>query len=335
MNARVVVTRGGVVESVHRVSVAVVDAGGRTVAQAGDPELLTFYRSAAKPLQALPLVEDGVVERFGMTASELAVCCASHSGEAGHVEAVSSILRKLGLGEGALACGPHPPLHEAAAEALAQTGQTPRPIHNNCSGKHAGMLALAMFHGWPVSGYQEAAHPVQRRMRAEIARWSGMSESELSGAVDGCGVVTFPVPLHRMALSFARFAAAAARGQPPARVVAAMLSHPYHVAGTGRMCTALMEAAGGRVFVKVGAEGVYCAGVPDEGLGIALKVEDGAKRASEPAFLRALAGLGLLDGDALDVLACFAEPEITNTREEAVGRVQVELELERARGRRA
>ncbi|MBI4541319.1 MAG: asparaginase [Gemmatimonadetes bacterium] len=180
MTARVVVSRGATVESVHRVHVVVADAAGRIVAQAGDPQRVTFYRSAAKPLQMLPLVEDGVVARFGLTAEELAVCCASHGGEPAHVAAVSSVLAKLGLGAGALACGAQAPLHEASALALAARGEEPQPIHNNCSGKHAGMLALALAHGWPTSGYHQAGHPVQRRMRAEIARWSGVPGSELA-----------------------------------------------------------------------------------------------------------------------------------------------------------
>lgn len=328
MSARVSVIRGGVVESVHRVSVAVADAEGRLVARAGDPTLVTFYRSAAKPIQALPLVEDSVVERFGITAEELAVCCASHSGERAHVEVVVSLLRKVGMPEDALECGPHAPFHEESAAALVRSGGEPRAIHNNCSGKHAGMLALAAAHGWPAAGYHRAEHPVQRRMRAEISRWSGVPESELGNAVDGCGVPTFAVPLHRMATSFARFAAAAARGEPAARVVAAMTGYPYFVAGTGRLCTALMECAGDRLFVKLGAEGVYCAGVPGRGLGVALKVEDGANRANEPALVRVLARLGLLDGGDLERLAKFAEPELGNTRGEVVGEVRAEFELE-------
>lgn len=328
MNARVSLVRGGVVESVHRVSVAVADADGRLVARVGAPTLVTLYRSAAKPMQALPLVEDGVVERFGITGAELAVCCASHSGERAHVEAVASLLGKLGLLEDALECGPHPPFHEESAAALVRGGGEPRAIHNNCSGKHAGMLALAVAHGWPAAGYHRAEHPVQQRMRAEISRWSGVPESELGNAVDGCGVPTFVASLRDMAASYARFAAAAARGEPASRIVAAMTAHPYFVAGTGRLCTVLMERAGARVFAKLGAEGVYCAGVPDRGLGVAVKVEDGANRASEPALVRVLAELGVLDAGDLEGLAAFAEPQLRNTRGEVVGEVRVEVELE-------
>ena len=219
-------------------------------------------------------------------------------------------------------------MSEVAADALVRAGESPGSIHNNCSGKHAGMLALAVHHGWPTAGYLAYEHPVQRRMHAEMARWSGMAEEEISTGVDGCGVVSFRAPLSRLAVSFARFAAAASRGEPAGRVVDAMTAHPFMVAGSDRLCTAVMEVGGGRIFTKTGAEGVYAVGVVEQGVGVAIKVEDGAKRASTVALVGVLEALGLLGADELDSLAGFAKPHIRNTLGTVVGNLRAEIELE-------
>lgn len=328
--SRVDVLRGGVVESAHVVRVAVARADGSVRARSGDVEAPVFARSCIKPFQALPLVEDGVVEALGLTGEELALCCASHNAEPRHVTAAASILSKAGVSARALACGPHPPTGDAAARALAEAGQEPGRIHNNCSGKHAGMLALCVHNGWPTEGYHLPAHPVQRRVAATLAAWSGVEEHAMATATDGCGVVTFGLPLRGLATAFARLGASAWEegGSAAGRVVGAMTDHPFYVAGTGRMCTELMEVAGGRVFAKTGAEGVYGAGVPEAGLGIALKVEDGAKRASEPALLAVLGALGVLSERALERLGRWAAPALTNTRDEVVGSIRAILELE-------
>lgn len=321
------VLRGEVVEARHAVHAVVADADGRVVAWVGDPETGAFYRSAAKPLQALPLIEDGVVERFGLTGAELALCCASHEGEPAHVAGARAILAKAGLDESALRCGPHLPFSEEEARTVLRNGGEALPIHNNCSGKHAGMLALAVAHGWDPEGYHAAGHPVQRRMLREIARWSGIEETEVGTAVDGCGVLCFSVPLKDMAASFARFAAAAERGAAPARIVSAMTANPFMVGGTGRACTAVMERTGASAFVKLGAEGVYGAGVPARGLGIAIKVADGARRAAEVALIRVLHRTGVLDSDDLDALSRWAEPKVRNTRHEVVGAIRPAFDL--------
>lgn len=323
------VVRGGIVESRHVVHVAVCRADGRRVASHGDPGLEVFYRSAAKPFQALPLVEEGVVERFGLTRSELAACCASHEGEPPHLAAAASILAKAGLDEGALRCGPDGPFSRSEAQALARRGEAPRPIHNNCSAKHAGMLALAVAMGWDPEGYHLASHPVQRRMLREVARWSRIPEGDVGVAVDGCGVSCFAVPLDAMAVSFARFAAEAAAGGAPARVVEAMVGEPFMVGGTGRACTQVMERTGPRAFVKLGAEGVYGGGLPDQGLGFAIKVADGGRRAVEVALVEVLHALGALDAHDLDALARWRRPEVRNTRGEVVGEVRAAIGLGR------
>jgi L-asparaginase II len=239
------------------------------------------------------------------------------------------MLRKIGAGVEALACGPHAPFHEVSAEALRSQGIEPSRLHNNCSGKHAGMLALARHHGWPLADYHEAEHPVQQRMLAEIAEWSGVSKDTIALGVDGCGVVTFGVPLSGLARMFASLATASRRNVgAPARVIDAMLRNPGLVAGTKRMCTALMEVSGGRIFAKVGAEGVYCAGIPGAELGVALKVQDGSLRAAEPALLAVLHQLGVLSAPEMEELRRWSSPEIRNTRKERVGHIETRVDLQ-------
>lgn len=325
---QVEVTRGGVVESVHQVDVAVMK-GEAWVAGAGSPDRVLFARSAVKPFQALPLVDDGVMDRFGLGPEHLALACASHSGEPRHVEVARSILDAIGLPESVLACGPHLPFDDSAAARLRAEGRDPGRIHNNCSGKHAGMLALAVAHGWPAEGYQSAEHPVQQRMLDEIERWTGVDRSAIATGVDGCGVVTFAVPLRGLARAFARLVAAADAGEPgPKAVVGAMAAHPQLVAGTDRLGTRLAEVTGGRVLAKVGAEGVYGAATVDGGLGIALKARDGAKRAGEVALLGVLGELGVLEPDELGALDRWARPEVRNTRDELVGGLRAVVTME-------
>lgn len=331
--AVVEVRRGDIVESVHHLHIAVVDGAGRLRAHAGDPQLVAFARSAIKPMQTVPVIEDGAADQFGFTDAEIALCCASHSGEARHVSGVRSMLRKVGAAEEALACGAHEPMGKQAALELAARNEPPTRVHNNCSGKHTGMLGLARINNWPLAGYHELDHPVQQRMQRELARWTQMPEDEFGTAVDGCGVITYALPIEGMARAFAAFASAARRGDgAPARVVQAMVRNPEYVAGTDRLCTALMRVAHGRIFAKVGAEGVYCAGVPGAELGIALKVEDGATRAAEPALIATLQALAVLSDDEVAELASFAEPDITNTREERVGTLRARVRLEAHHG---
>jgi L-asparaginase II len=303
--------RGSTVESRHRVHVAVVDADGRLVARAGDPDLVTFWRSAAKPFQALPLVVDGAADRFGLSSEELAVICASHSSEPAQVELVRELLRKAGCSERDLMCGPHTPLSEAVAKDYQTRGVRLTAVYSNCSGKHAGMLALARHHGWPVEFYTRPEHPVQQRCLAEVSRWTDVPAGELGTAEDGCGVVCFALPLRNMAVAYARLgrgergevhdgsqrSTASHRGEPLpsplSRIREAMLRHPDLIAGSGRPCTEMMRAHPGRVITKVGAEGVYSAALLPEGLGVALKVEDGNGPAAALAIAVVLGELGV------------------------------------------
>jgi L-asparaginase II len=324
-------TRGDRVESLHRVSVAVVNADGALLAQAGDPDLLTFWRSAAKPFQALPLVEDGGYARLGLTERELALACASHSSEPDHVALAGDMLARIGQTESALACGPHPPLSSSIAERVVRDGTVMSPRWSNCSGKHTGMLAQAVHHGWPVEGYNEAEHPLQQRILDEIVRWSGVPRDRIELGVDGCNTVCFGLPLSGMARAYARLAASE---EPGARTVReAMMHHPWLVAGTGRPCTELMEAYGGRLLAKLGAEGVYCAAFVPSGIGIALKVEDGDMKSLPVALLAVLRQVlerGLVPGIGSAVpehVERHAGVELRNTRDRVTGVIRPAGEL--------
>lgn len=304
-------------ESVHRVSVAVVDRDGRLIAESGDPDLVTFWRSAAKPFQAMPLVMDGVADRFGLTPRELALCCASHSSEPEHLSTTDSILTKLGLPESALACGPHTPLSPVVAEDIARRGIKPTPRWSNCSGKHAGMLALALHHDWPTEGYNTLGHPVQERILTEVMRWTRMIRDDVFCAVDGCNTVCFGLPLRAMAAAYAGFATASEPGV--ARLREAMTGNPDMVGGRARPCTDLMAAFGNGLIAKIGAEGVYSAALTQHGLGITLKAEDGDMRSAPIALVAVLALLlnRLGDGSgsvALESSGHHARLSIRNTR---------------------
>lgn len=316
------VARGPVVESRHRVHGVVADRSGTTL-RWGDPDLRIWLRSAAKPFQALPLIEDGAADHFGLSEKEIALCCGSHNSEAAHIEVVRSILHKAGVAERLLGCGPHPPLLAARRAALADSGTRRTSVMSNCSGKHAGMLALAAFHGWPLSSYMHPDHPVQRRMRGEIARWTGVDPARMPSEADGCGVPTFAITLRDLARGSARLAAASSSPGPARRVLSAMMRNPFMVAGSERLCTRLMEEEDGRVFAKVGAEAIYMAGDLKSGTGLAVKVEDGAWRAAPPALLAALDRAGVLAPGTMDALADFAEPVMKNTLGDVVGRMRI------------
>jgi L-asparaginase II len=304
--------RGAVVESRHEVHVAVVDSAGKLVASAGDPDYNTFWRSAAKPFQAQPLVEDGVVERFGLKREDLALACASHSSEPGQVALVREFLQRIGCTERDLMCGPHRPLSDAVAKDYETRGMRLTAVYSNCSGKHTGMLALAKHHGWPTEFYARIEHPVQQRCLKAVAEYTDLARADIGIAVDGCGVACFALPLRNMALAYARLT------PHSARIVEAMLHHPELIAGTGRPCTEMMRGHPGRVVTKVGAEGVYSALLVREGLGVALKVVDGHSLASALAIAAVLSELGLRPQPS----SLIRKP-ITNSRGETVGEMRV------------
>ena len=319
----IVVTRGGHIESTHRVHAAVVDEKGTLIGAARDPQLETFWRSGAKPFQVLPLLESGDFDRAAWGADELALACASHGGEPEHVALAHRMLRSVGLEEGDLACGPHEPLSVRGAKLARESRTRLTRLHNNCSGKHAAMLARAKKAGWPTQGYERDGHPVQQSVLESISKWTGVAADNITTAVDGCGAAVFALSLEAMARAYARFAVAARRGdEVPARVIEAMSTRPFLVGGTERFDTILIEETDGRIIAKVGAEGVHSVAVLDAGIGFTVKVEDGAQRAHCPAVLKLLQKLGFLPETLPPRLADFMNRPIRNTRNEIVGDVQ-------------
>ncbi len=331
-DAIVEVTRGGRVESRHRVSAAAINPQGELIAWVGDPELVTFLRSAAKPIQALPVVADGAADAFGFSDAELAVICASHSGEPGHIEAVEAILSRIDCTEDDLECGVQWPFHKPAAEALRDEGRSPSRIHNNCSGKHAGMLAWSRHCDVDTKGYIEPDHPVQVRICSEIAARARADCEAIPLGVDGCGVPSFALPLNAMADIYANVVTSAETDRTSAagRITSAMTGEPWYVGGTGRLTTRLMDVAGGRLLAKYGAEAVYCLGDRETGIGITVKIEDGHKRAIGPAVVEVLKSLGLLSGEELEQLDDRHFSVVKNTRGEIVGEVRPDFQVERA-----
>jgi L-asparaginase II len=318
--------RGALVESRHRGALAVVDADGACVLALGDVERPIYPRSAIKALQALVLVESGGVERFSLREEELALACASHGGEPDHVLGVASMLARGGFDEGALMCGTHWPLYQPAALALARSGGTATALHNNCSGKHAGFLCAACALGCEPATYVDPTHPVQQAVRGVLEQLGGADIPEEHIGVDGCSVPAFAMPLERLALAFARFGTgqglAPARAAAAKRLRAACAAYPWHVAGTGRFCTEVMNSLRERLFVKTGAEGVMCAALPQQGLGLALKIDDGATRAAEAAMAAALARVLPRDDEQRAELDRHARPLLRNWHRTVVGALQ-------------
>jgi L-asparaginase II len=326
----VVVTRGNAVESYHRVHAAVVDRSDHLVGSAGEPGRFSFWRSCAKPFQIMPLLESGGFDELRWGDEELALSCASHGGEPEHVALVETMLQKLGLEEGDLACGPHEPLSPRGARIARESGIRIKRTHNNCSGKHTAMLALAEHRGWPIEGYERAEHQVQRAMLNEIALWTGMRCSEIERAVDGCGVVVFGGPIEKLALAYARLGAAATRGEEiPSRILGAMSRNPFLVGGTERLDSLIIEETSGRVITKVGAEGVHAGVIPEQGVGFAIKVEDGNARAQQPALIRLLQILDALPAQLSPDLEDLLDKPVKNSRGEIVGETRIRSSSDR------
>jgi L-asparaginase II len=333
------VWRGPIIESLHRGHLIAVDGDGKTIAELGDPATITFIRSSGKPFQAIPLVASGAADRFGLSEKEIAIACGSHSGEPIHVETTQSILRKIGVDSSALKCGIHEPFSAEVARDLVKNQQQPNVLQNNCSGKHAGMLALAKHLGAPVESYDSPDNAVQQQILRAVSEFSDIPEQQIAIGIDGCGVPVFGLSVRAMALMYARLV------QPPEhsnasvksacrRILHAMMTYPEMVGGTkDRLDTELTCAGGGRLISKIGAEGVYTVGVlPGDdwptGIGFALKIEDGDdKRARPPAVIEALRQLQVLRDTEISSLAAYATPPITNRRGERVGEARAAFSL--------
>jgi L-asparaginase II len=338
------VTRGSITESRHRGHIVAVEPDGNIIASAGAPETVTFLRSSAKPLQAIPLLVTGAADRFGFTDREVALACASHNGEPIHTEVVASMLRKIGLGVEALRCGVHEPYGEEAARTLRERGEQPNALHNNCSGKHAGMLAVALHLGSSIENYESPENPVQKAIADTIAQFSGVAVTDMAVGIDGCAAPIFGITVKAMALAYARLVSppedfdTVTRGACE-RIVRVMNAYPELIGGTSdRLDTEIMRATPRRVISKVGADGVYTAGLnPCEewpkGLGLAFKIEDGDdKRARPPVAIESLRQLGVLSDESLEAVAKYAFFPVRNRRGDLVGEIRASFELKRPNG---
>lgn len=328
--------RGETVESVHRGHLIVTSGEGRTLYSLGNPETVTFWRSSAKSFQAIPFLTSGAAEAFGFSEREIALACGSHSGERIHVEIAAQMLERIGLSEPDLRCGAHLPFDEKRAEEMIKLGEQPTQLHNNCSGKHAAMLAFAKHAGADLKTYEHLENPVQQRILDCVAQFSDVPRDQIKIGIDGCAAPNFAVPIRAMAKSFARLVF------PPQsfddetreacrRVVSATVACPEMIGGTDRLDTMIMRAARGRIVSKIGAEGVYSAGVLPSpkwktGLGISFKIEDGDdKRARAVVLIELLRQLEILDANAL---TDFSPLAIKNRRGDTVGRVEASFKLE-------
>ena len=321
------VMRGGAVESRHRAAVAVVDSDGRVVLSAGDIERAIFPRSAIKPVQALALVETGAAEEFGLGDAEIALACASHGGDSRHVAVVRDWLARLGFGAADLECGAHYPTDAAAHRALAARREAPSPLHNNCSGKHAGFLSVARHLGQDTRGYVEFTHPVQQRVIGILEQMSGLDLADAARGLDGCSIPALALPLGNIALAMARLADPSdqpiRRQKAARRILAAMAAEPHLIAGDGQFATRVIARTKTRALVKPGAEGVYCAIFPELGLGAAIKIADGAARAAEVVMGYVLERLAVIDAADRDALSDLLRPTLYNWARRPVGEIRI------------
>ncbi|WP_040854906.1 asparaginase [Phyllobacterium sp. YR531] len=310
------VFRGETAESRHRGSVVVTDGDGKVVFSLGDIDRPTFPRSAIKAIQALPLVESGAADAYGFGDEELAMACASHSGEQLHVARANDMLGRAGLDSTALECGSHWPFEQSVLIDLAKSGQAPTPLHNNCSGKHAGFLCTCKHLGIETQGYSALGSPEQDMVRDAMQSVTGAAHTLDHCGTDGCSIPTYAIPLRNLAHGFARMATGTGlepqRAQAARRLLDAAMAAPFYVAGTGRACTKLMEMAPGRIFVKTGAEGVFVGALPEFGLGIAVKCDDGTTRASEAMIATVLARIYRNEDELESKLDRFADREMRN-----------------------
>ncbi|HEX3250756.1 MAG TPA: asparaginase [Pyrinomonadaceae bacterium] len=328
------VKRGSITESRHRGHIVAVEPDGNIIASLGAPHNVTYLRSSAKPFQALPLLLTGAADRFGFTDREVALACASHNGEPIHTEIAASMLRKIGLGPEALKCGVHEPYSAEAARELRERGEEPNVLHNNCSGKHIGMLAVALHLGASIENYDSPENPVQKAIADVLAEFSDVAVTDMAVGIDGCGAPIFGITMRAMALTYARLVSPPASFDEAtrdacARVVRVMTAYPELIGGTSeRLDTEVMRAARGRVVSKVGADGVYTAGIlPCEewpnGLGFALKIEDGDDRRARPTVVvESLRQLGVLRDESLEAVSRYAFFPVKNRRGDLVGEIR-------------
>ena len=321
------VTRGNLIESRHRGMAVVVDGDGAIVFSAGDIEGGVFPRSACKAMQALPLMESGAADAFGFGDKELALACSSHSGEDAHAELAASMLARAGRDESALECGAHWSSDQKTIIHQARTLEKPSALHNNCSGKHSGFICACCHTGTDVEGYVGYDHPLQQEIRGTMESLTGAAMGQDNCGVDGCSIPTYAIPLRSLAYGFAKMATGqgleAVRAKASRRLIDACMAQPFYVAGTGRACTRLMEIAPGQIFAKTGAEGVFVAALPQQGIAMAVKCEDGATRAAEAMIAALLARYFENDSTEQQTLLGMANRSMKNWNGIHVGDVRV------------
>lgn len=330
MQKLVEVTRGPIVENMHFGSIIVCDCNGKITASIGD-NISTYLRSAAKPLQLIPLIEAGAEKTFGFSDQELAIMAGSHYGTKEHAEVISSIMKKISLPQEALQCGNHEPFSRTYTQELRQLGKTPTVLNNNCSGKHAAMLTLCKFNNWETSTYLSPDHPVQRLMLKTVSEMAGINENEVAVGVDGCGVAVFGLQISAMAVAFARLGSHNSlppkRRQACEKITTVMRTYPFMIAGDGALDTAILSLPKAKLISKIGAEAVFCIAIPDKGLGVAIKIIDGNQKVLAPVVVETLIQLGVLFEEDIYALDKFKRIQIKNFAKKIVGEIRPAFKL--------
>ncbi|MEW6662432.1 MAG: asparaginase [Bacillota bacterium] len=332
MQVLAAVSRNGIVESSHLGYICVANAQGEVIYSIGDPATLIYFRSSAKPIQCIPLVASGAAEHYGFSPQEIALACASHSGQLRHQELVQEMLKKIGLSLDYLRCGAKQPYNQGEAQKLAARGAQPSPLHCSCSGKHAAMLALALYLGLDPDGYEKDEHPLQQVIIQVVSQFTGIPKERIFRGIDGCGAPIYLVPVQAAAVAYARLVDPEVLQDPNLvnaahSVTSAMAHFPEYVAGDGEFCTELMQATGGAVIAKIGAEGVYGIGLPKMGLGVAVKILDGRERAVYPVVVELLRQLGAVGKKEVEVLKKWHRYPVKNNLGHQVGIVKGVFDL--------
>ncbi len=326
------ISRGKVVETIHRGDVVVVNTDGEILHFAGDPEKFTYWRSAAKPIQAFNVILGGAADHYHFTDAEIAILCASHYGEKFHIKTIESILEKIGLTENHILGGIVNSLSYDYALKMARNQANLNPMITDCSGKHVGFLSVCQFKGFPVDSYKELSHPVQQEILDIIQKMTDMKKEDITIGIDGCSVPVHAMPLKNMALAYARLANPDSLEEPyrntSFRIFNAMNQHPEMISGTNGFCTDLIAATNGKLVGKVGAEGVYCVGMKDKNIGFAIKMESGGMNVLPPAVIRVLKFLNLLTKSELESLAKYDCIDNTNDLNQVVGKKRAVFELD-------
>lgn len=322
------VLRGSVVESQHQVMVVVVDERAVPALYWGNPEYLTYPRSAIKMLQALPLVESGAAEAFGFEDRHLCLACSSHRGEKNHILAATEIMKKVGIHESQLVCGAHAPAHEATAHEMIRRGLSPSPVMNNCSGKHSGIIATCLHLKENPEGYERYTHPAQVRLRKLLSEVTHFNHEKAHWGVDGCGIPTYALPLQNMAIGMQSLVNAKegeTRRRAAQRILEAVRREPFYLSGTASFATDVIQQTQGRCLIKNGAEGVFCGVIPEKSWAFAVKAEDGAARAAQAATAFLLQKLGVFSEENIHALKDYLEPKVKNWKEAEVGHLRVRM----------